>query len=91
MKFNKYLEEVLREMCKRANVKFEDVDFKEREWYLKNSWTAEEQEDFEKWLYDYLRKNVEARYELMSIPRNSKRFLQGFVSEFILNYGWTQK
>ncbi len=41
-RFSEGLERVLREMCKRAGVRFEDVDFSDPEWYLKHEWTLVE-------------------------------------------------
>ena len=37
------------------------IDFKSKDWYLKYTWTEEEQDDFIKWLADFLHTNNKAR------------------------------
>ena len=62
--------------------------FTKKDWYLDNCWTAQEEDAFKDWLIDYLKKNREARQNLMNIPSTNKRFLEGFADAFLLNYGW---
>jgi hypothetical protein len=88
---NKQLKEILTEMFLRVNQKFSEDLVKEPDWYLEFTWTEQEQEDFKKWLIEYLKNNKESRYELMSIPNKSQRFLESFANEFLLNYGWKFK
>ena len=64
----KYTEIILREMCNRVNVKYEDIDFKKARWFMQYSWTEEQQDDFALWLNDYLMDTKEARQELMNSP-----------------------
>lgn len=92
-KLGKHLTIILTEMCKRVNVKFEDVDFKEKEWFMKHSWTEEEQDDFKKWLVDYWYSNKEARKEMLSSGgiRRTKKKLKDIAAWFLLDYGWKIK
>jgi len=88
---NKYLKEILIEMCKRVNAKYEDIDFKKEQWFLEYEWTNEEEASFINWLVDYMKQNKEARDTLMMFPRNNKRDLERFANSFIFNYGWKYK
>ena len=84
----KYLDIILKKMF--SMVKADYSKFKnEPNWFMKRSWTEEQQNKFRQWLIDYMTKNSEARQELMSI--RSKKFVNKFVDEFIFNYGWKIK
>ena len=81
---NKYLEEILKEMCNRVGTK--KIDFSQQDWYLQYTWTEKEEEAFRKWLIGYLKKNPKAKKELISYHRiNSPK---KFADKFIFNYGW---
>lgn len=88
-----YLEEIIREMCKRVGANFDDIIFKDKEnlWFHKYEWIEEEQKDFENWLVDFFRANKGAREELMETPSKDKKIIEGTVRMFILNYGWKLK
>lgn len=47
-------------------------------WYLKNTWSEEKQEEFKKYLIEYVRNNCKA----------SKKEAIKFSDYFILNFGW---
>lgn len=84
---NEELKIILDEMCSRVGAK--DIDFEENEWYLKYSWTEEEQEDFRKWLADFFYNNSKVRRVFHIIK--SKRECNKASGMFILNYGWRTK
>jgi hypothetical protein len=86
----KHLNIILQEMYKRVNANFKEHK-NEDGWYIKYSWTEDEQNKFEKWLIKYMEKHKEARQELMSIQSNTPIFLQKFAKMFLLNYGWKLK
>lgn len=85
----KNLDLILKEMFSRVGLK--RVNTKPKNWFLKHSWTEEEQEDFRKWLVKYLMENKEARQELMQWPRKDKKTIEKLSKEFIMNYGFTNK
>jgi hypothetical protein len=80
----------MKEMCRRVNAPYKEMDFTKKDWYLEYSWSAEEQLDFEKWLVDYFYKNNEARRELLTVPKNKVMIIKA-VSWFVLSYGWKLK
>ena len=92
MKFSKGLEYVLKELCSRVNIRFEDVDFSNPEWFMERTWTSEEQENFRQWLVNELLTNKDVRQSLYGkstkIPKNIAERIAGM---FILNYGWKCK
>lgn len=86
---NKYLEELMREMCSRVGADFNEIDFKAPNWYEEYTWTEQEQEDFMGWIVKYLKSNYKARKELMTFPHTtSVKELRKFAGMFILGYGW---
>lgn len=87
-KFGKYLTVILTEMCSRVGVKLHDVDWENPEWYWLYEWTSTEQDDFQKWLTEYMYANKDARNELSTISTKSKKHCNQFASQFIWNYGW---
>ena len=92
--FGKHLTIILTEMCRRVDVRFEDVNFSkqgDKEWFQKYEWSEEEQDDFKKWLVDYLYKSTEARRELTEIFSKNKRQLTRAAEMFCFSYGWKFK
>jgi hypothetical protein len=88
---NKYLKEILVEMCSRVGATYENINFKEHNWYGKYEWPREEEDSFKEWLYNYFKKNKEARKSLTNIFSPSKKALEKCVDMFTLNYGWKTK
>lgn len=83
----KELKTILNEMCSRVNANPEEIDFKSKDWYLKYTWTEEEQDDFIKWLVGFLHTNNNAR-KLFNIIGNSKKSCKHGAISFNLYYGW---
>lgn len=83
---NKYMREVLRKMCDDVGAK--EVNFKEKEWFLKHSWSHKQEEEFKNWLVNYLYRSSKARSHLMRFPIKNKELISKFASFFILNHGW---
>ena len=83
---------VLKKMCSYVNVVYEDIDFKENDWYLKYQWTHEEELDFIEWLANEVRTNNEIRKGLTRLPyRPSKTRCKEFADHFNLMFGWKTK
>ena len=81
------LKTILNEMCSRVGANPEEIDFKSSDWYLKYTWTEEEQADFIKWLADFLHTNNKAR-KLFNIIGSSKKSCNHGAMLFNLYYGW---
>jgi len=90
-KINKHLETILKKQCKFVGADFSKIDFKKEGWFTKYEWIEKKQEKFRQWIIEYMKKNNEARKELMNIPSNNKRFLEKFANEWIFMWGWKQK
>jgi hypothetical protein len=84
-----HTDKILKEMFSRVGVK--KVDTSKPDWFLKHSWTAEEEIYFINWLTDYLMEHKEARQEIMRFPFKDKKELRKFAQWFVLNYGWKYK
>jgi hypothetical protein len=85
---NKYLEEILKEMCKRVKADYSKIVFNEDDWFYKYSWTINEENDYVNWLIEYLQKNKKACQEIMKYPSSDKKYLLKFAQKFVSNYGW---
>jgi hypothetical protein len=83
-----HLNYILKEMFNRVNLKFDQSFLMKKNWYLEKTWTLNEQNNFQKWLTDYLYTNRDARLELMTISYKNKKRCSAAASLFILNYGW---
>jgi len=86
---NKYMKRILKEMCKRVGVKYDNIDFAKSNWFLKYEWTQKEQDEFCNWLTNYLQKNEKARDSIMRIP--AKKLSEDASRYFIYQYGWKLK
>ena len=79
---NEHGEEILKEMFRRVGVDKDSFDFT-GQWYLKNSWTEEDQEDYRIWLGKKLTKWGYTK----GIHRGKDH---GYyeAGKILLNYGW---
>lgn len=78
---------ILTEMCSRVGVKYEDFDFNQPDWFMKYSWTAEEEESYRVWLG---KKLVEWKYVGKGKYRGQNH---GYyeAGKLVFNYGWRTK
>ena len=74
-------------MCSRVNANPEEIYFKSNDWYLKHTWTIKEQDDFIKWLANFLYTNKKAR-KLFDMISTSKKSCKQVAIFFALDYGW---
>jgi hypothetical protein len=89
---NKYLKEILIEMFRRvgAEDEFTEEYVKEKNWFYRHEWTEEEQDDYKKWLINYLFKNKVACKNICGTT-TSKLMLKRGANMHMLNYGWKFK
>ena len=80
-KDEKVMTDCLKEMFKRVGLKYPCPEFtKDKDWYMKKSWTEEEEADFKKWMTKKLKKTY---------PYMTAKKLEWEVGLFCLSYGWT--
>jgi hypothetical protein len=90
--FGPHLEEILRKMCEYVAADFDKINFKEERWFLKYTWSNDEENSFKEWLAKYFLENYKARKELLYLPRiKNKKYIYGVADHFIFNYGWKAK
>lgn len=87
--FGVYLTDTLKEMCRRVEVDYDDVDFTKDDWYLDHSWTENEQNQFIEWFAQNLR-NMGPRRELCKYPTlvRTKPQRIKFARNFVFQFGW---
>ena len=97
-RFGPHLEIILEQMCSIVDTKFDDIDWDNPEWYMTRSWDEPTQNIFEKWLVEYLKRNKDARVEILteslhgSVSKGHKlTLLKQAVTWFLFNYGWRYK
>lgn len=80
---------VMREMCRRVDLPYESVDFKEPGWFMRNSWSVDEEKAFTNWLTEVLHKNQHVREGFTDHDINTKKDCRLLATSFVLTYGWT--
>jgi hypothetical protein len=68
-----------------------DVFNREKQWYLRNEWTVEQERAFVDWMTNYLMTNAGARRYLMGYPSKNKKRCWLAAMEFASWYGWKTK
>ncbi len=83
------MQEVLTAMIESIGLTVNDIDFSDKEWFTKHTWTEKEQKSFVEWLIVYL-KDPKHLKEIARWPRITKSLKQRekLAWEIILNYGW---
>ncbi len=79
--------EILTELCKRVGVDIKTVDFSKQDWFLQHEWTEEDDDNFRKWLGEFLKKH---KY----VGKGKKRGMDwGYyeAGKLVGNYGWKTK
>ena len=77
-KLSEDTEYILKKMCEVVGADFAKVKFKSSNWYLKHTWTEEEQQDFIDWLAKFYQKRH-------GYTKKNSVFL---ANSFVGNYGW---
>ena len=85
--FGPGLTKILKMMCESAEVDFNKVDFDDAEWYMKNEWTQEQQEEFKVKLLKEITDNPK-EYEDVFPSRLPKKQRKTQIELFVLSYGW---
>ena len=81
MDYTKVCEECLKEMFKRVGEKYPNKLTKKKEWYTLRTWTEAEEDDFRKWMKDYLKKKC----------RWNNKTIQKEIAMFLLMWGGKTK
>ena len=67
---------------------YEEIDFKQKDWYYLYEWTSEQEQEFIQWMTNYLLENRAARQELLEFAYKDKKTCNKAAKEFTWNYGW---
>ena len=89
--FGEHLQIVLRKMCNMVGADADKIDFKSNNWFWQYEWTKDQEQEFVKWLTDYLYQNTKARKEIMEYPIKRKAHCRKVAEFFAWNYGWKTK
>jgi hypothetical protein len=81
--------DILKKMHEVADVEMpEDLStFKDESWYEEHTWTSEQKDSFENWLFDFLAKNLLAQREILGRILSGDK-LKEWCQWFTYNYGW---
>ena len=84
-----YAKMFIEKQCEIANIDFNKIDFKSKDWFNEHTWTSENESEFKKWAIEYLKNNIKARRELCAIPSiKSNKALEKWFSLWNLMYGF---
>lgn len=88
-KYGEPLNSILNDMCKAVNIKLDDVDFTQEDWYLQNSWTMQQEKSFANELF----KKVKSNKKLYSkvFKTSTDRSIKHSIEMFLFTYGWKYK
>ena len=74
--------ECFEELFSRVGLEYPNTKLTDQpDWYMKYSWTIEEEKDYSKWVYKHLKKKL----------KMTKKKTESEVAFFVMNYGWTTK
>lgn len=82
-----HTEQILEEMCKRVNVDVKTFSFDKKDWFLEHEWTQEEQDNFRKWLGEFLKKHDYAG----TIKKRGMDWGYYEAGKLLMDYGWRLK
>ena len=85
------LDYILTEMFNRVGKIYKQYKVKRKEWFLKGSWTEDEEENFVKWLTNLLYNNKDYRKRIMAFDSSSKKMCKDAAFSFVMDYGWKIK
>ena len=95
---NKTIKKVLKKMCKMVNADFNAINFSDKDWFHLYQWTEKEQDEFKKWLIEYMQNNNEACKVLtnkgknfLKLKKRNKTGFEQFADTFIFWCGWKTK
>jgi hypothetical protein len=82
---------ILTEMCNIVNVDYNSIDFHNNDdlYFMKYSWTNEEQESFKQWMIKLFKENKHYYKAFTQYPRILK--IEKAVNFFVDNHGWKTK
>lgn len=83
-----HMKVILTKLLSYSEFDINEFDFNTREWFMKNTWTDDEESEFKEWMIDYLYKNKKAQKEIMDRSNATKKRIEGTVGYFLLNFGW---
>ena len=83
------IKHIMEMMCEEIGVDSSTMDFKESEWYLKHTWTEEQENSFKNKLLRYLMNSKKAREGFLEHPEGYNRMILDIaVNSFVMQYGW---
>jgi len=86
---NDELKIILRKMCESVGADFDTIDFNKKDWFWDHEWTAEQEEEFRKWLLQHLKKLPMKRFR--QLYSSGKYQLEKKVMWFCMMYAWKIK
>lgn len=86
---DKALNKILRKMCELANVEYDPNLFNLSDFYLRHSWTKEQEKEFVKWLSNEIYTNKETWQYFGFSYKPFKKICNKVAEDFVTNYGWT--
>lgn len=83
-------EKILKEMCRRVGADYSTIDFSAPEWYLKHTWTLQQEKEFTQWLSQQIKKDPDIRKTFTTTPASylSKNTIESMARGWVFNYGW---
>ena len=88
-KQDSHLNVILANMCRYVEVNYWDIDFNKNNWFQEYEWSQETEDNFTKWLSEYLYGVKGAQKELCARTSMRKKECEDADQDFVYQYGWS--
>tara|TARA_R100000008_G_C3515687_1_gene131198 strand:+ start:398 stop:760 length:363 start_codon:yes stop_codon:yes gene_type:complete len=88
-KQDSHLNVILANMCRYVEVNYWDIDFNKNNWFQEYEWNQETENNFTKWLSEYLYGVKGAQKELCARTSMRKKECEDAAQDFVFQYGWS--
>jgi hypothetical protein len=84
------LKTVFEELAKRVGASLEDINFEDKNWFEKYTWTVQEEMSYKDWLIEFMKNNPEVIEDLVK-EGLLRRDIENMAIDFVIFYGWNYK
>lgn len=80
------LDSILKDLCEAVNTDYYNMDFTENDWFLKHTWSFQDQINFKNKLINKIKKNKKFYSSMLNVSTDRK--IEQSVEMFLFTYGW---
>jgi hypothetical protein len=84
------LKKIFEELAKRVGSSLEEINFDDKNWFEKHTWTVEEELNYKNWLIEFMENNPDVIEDLVK-EGLLRRDINNMATDFVIFYGWNYK